>query len=302
MSKIVIPKSMGFTPNWLPQHGKQRMITKEGFRGWVLHTAVSNGRSIYNVFKNNSVESTVYIRKDGTGEQMMWVDERADCQVDGNWWSALGGSGFASMETWDGAGSSVWPNYNSNPSGGPAWTSEQVEAITDLIAWSSRDNVLNFPIQKATGPRGYGIGYHCQFTAPASSGKLRWNSSHACPGTKRIAQMPGIISLAKKKAAKVTPVPPTPTPKPTPPQEEPEVLTEGEIFQIWTTRKWRELIDEGGDGERDERTPADILWSAHKNTVQLEAKVDNLTAEVQQLRALIQEMNSPQAEAARPES
>jgi hypothetical protein len=292
---IVIPKSLGFTPRWLPQHGHQKMITKRGFRGWVLHTAVSNGRSIYNVFANNSVESTVYVRKDGTGEQMMWVDERADCQVDGNWWwdEQDGGSGFASMETWDGAGTSVWPDYNKNPSGGPAWTSEQIESITDLIAWSSRENVLDFPIQIANGARGYGIGWHNKYT---NTEPYEWNSSHACPGKRRIAQVPGIVSLAKKKANPVIPVP-KPTPAPPPPKESDDVaLTQDDVYTLWTGRQWKELVDEGADGDRDERTPADILYTTHKNTVQLEAKVDDLKAEIQQLRGLIQETHSPAGE------
>lgn len=294
---IVIPKSLGFTPRWLPQHGKQNMITKKGFRGWVLHTAVSNGLSVYNVFKDNSVESTVYIRKDGTGEQMMWVDERADCQVDGNWWydAQDGGSGFASMETWDGAGTSVWPDYNKNPSGGPAWTNDQVESITDLIAWSSRENVLDFPIQIASGARGYGIGWHNKYT---NTEPYEWNSSHACPGKKRIAQVPGIVAVARRKAAPVIPVPPKPPATPTPTQEEHVALTKDDAYTLWTGRPWREFIDEAGDGERDERTPADILYSAHENTVELQAKVKTLTDKVDQLTVLMQELHAPEPDQA----
>jgi hypothetical protein len=50
------------------------------------------------------------------------------------------------------------------------------------------------PLIKATGARGTGIGYHRQFQ---NTSPYEWTSSHACPGTKRIAQVPGIIERAK---------------------------------------------------------------------------------------------------------
>ncbi|MGH3501688.1 MAG: hypothetical protein ACRDQA_12500 [Nocardioidaceae bacterium] len=203
MTRIRVPASMGITWRPLPQQddfSRQPMITKRGFRGFVLHTAVSNGTSIWPYFSSASaagVESTLYIRKNGTGEQYVWLDQNADCQMDGNWWSAFGGSGFASIETWDGAGTSLWSDWRSNGNGGPPWTSAQIESITDILAWASKPDVLNYPIQKATGPRGYGIGWHRQFT---STTPYCWNHSHACPGDARVDQIPGVIAKAKRKA------------------------------------------------------------------------------------------------------
>lgn len=235
---ILIPKGLEFTWTPLPRHGHQQMISKRGFRGWVLHTAVSNGRSIFNVFKNSpdGVESTAYVRKDGTGEQYMWVDERADCQMDGNWWSEYGGSGFASLESWDGAGTSIWPDWRTNTSHCPPWNTAQIESITDVLAWSSRENVLNYPIQKATGPRGYGIGYHAQYT---KTSPYEWNKSHACPAPHRIAQVPGIIALAKKKAAPVVAVPTKPAPQPAPKPVETEMqISDQLVVPSWQKEQW----------------------------------------------------------------
>src|SRR5690606_3869707 len=49
-------------------------------------------------------------------------------------------------------------------------------------------------LKLADAPQGRGIGYHRQFTGKKAP---RWNESHACPGTKRIAQVPEIIKRAK---------------------------------------------------------------------------------------------------------
>lgn len=157
--------------------------------GLVLHTAVSNSSRLV---PSGEVRWHFYVNRDGKAYQFFPVNRPAACQVDGNYWTEGGiGWGFISVETWDGAGTSVWPDYNRNPSGGPAWTEAQLKTLSELAAWLHAEHGV--PLVKATGARGRGIGYHRQFT---NTKPYRWNSSHACPGNKRVAQVPTIISRA----------------------------------------------------------------------------------------------------------
>lgn len=197
------------------RESQKRTIVPQGL---VLHTAVSNSALLK---PSGEVRWHFYCNKDGALYQFFDTTRPAAAQVDGNYWTVNGqGRGFISVETWDGAGTSVWSDYNSNHSGGPAWTAKQVESLAKLAKWLN--DTHGVPLQKATGPRGKGIGYHRQFT---NTSPYEWNSSHACPGTKRIAQVPVIIKKAVE-LDKPKPKPPAPKPeqpKPTPlpiPQEE----------------------------------------------------------------------------------
>lgn len=168
----------------LPQSATAPIINPTGV---VMHTAVSSGTSLFTFFNGRSagVEAHFYIREDGTVEQYVDTAKRADCQLDGNSWVKNGTRyGFLSIESWDGGHPETTP-----------WNGNQVTAIVKLIAWMI--SVHNFPAVKATGPQGTGIGFHAQFTTPASSTALTWNHSHSCPALKRIAQMPTIINTVK---------------------------------------------------------------------------------------------------------
>lgn len=163
----------------LPQNKTQPVIRAVGV---VLHTAVSNGTSLFTFFNGRSsgVESHFYVREDGTVEQYMDTTRRADCQRDGNYFD---GKGFLSVETWDGGHPETTP-----------WNAKQVAAITDLIEWICRTH--NVPAIKATGAQGTGIGYHAQFT---SDSYPRWNKDHSCPTTTRIPQVPGITAAVRAR-------------------------------------------------------------------------------------------------------
>lgn len=167
--------------------------------GLVLHTAVSN-REL--VVPTGLTRWHFYVYKDGTTTQFFPVNHMAAAQLDGNEWSyGEGWEGFVSVETWDGAGTAVWPNYRSAPDSGPAWTPQQVEALARIAAWLHTEHGI--PLVKANAARdragveARGIGYHRQFqnTAPHE-----WTSSHACPGSRRIAQVPTVIARAQALA------------------------------------------------------------------------------------------------------
>lgn len=181
----------------LPRNAQQPAIKPVGV---VLHTAVSNSSSLYDFFngRSNGVESHFYIRENGTVEQYIDTNVRADCQLDGNSWLHNGERyGFISIETWDGG------HPETNP-----WNQAQLDNINSLIRWASVTH--NFPVVKATGAQGMGIGYHQQFTGTSFP---RWNETHSCPGSKRIAQVPGIISRLQAPVAKPTNTDPLPIPE-----------------------------------------------------------------------------------------
>src|SRR5690606_30552847 len=121
--------------------------------GLVLHTAVSNSSRLV---PSGEVRWHFYVNREGKAYQFFPVNRPAAAQLDGNYWTESGvGHGFLSVETWDGAGTSVWPDYNKNPSGGPAWTDAQVRTIAELAAWLHTEHGV--PLVKATAPRGRGI-------------------------------------------------------------------------------------------------------------------------------------------------
>lgn len=169
----------GATRRELPQNKTQKKITP---RSVVLHTAVSNSSDLYSYFSSGrtDVESHFYIDKNGNVLQYMDTTVMAHCQLDGNDYGV-------SIETWDGAGS-VWDGNNVNKI--PAWNAKQVAALTKLIDWICKTH--NIPVRKCPAWDGKGIGYHAQFT-----GRPGWNTSHACPGPARIAQIDGVINRVK---------------------------------------------------------------------------------------------------------
>lgn len=168
--------------------------------GLVLHTAVA---SASNLPPSGDTKWNWYLNREGKLYQYYAANEATAAHVDGNRWNDNGVyKGFLALESWDGYGTSVWPasKANSDPGSGPKWNDEQVEEIIELIVWLHKE--WDIPIVKATGVHGVGIGYHSQYLRPKP--QKRWTSSHACPGRARIAQVPGIIAEAKKRAAVVS--------------------------------------------------------------------------------------------------
>lgn len=185
----------------LPRNAEQPKITP---RSVVLHTAVSNGTSLFSFFNGRSagVESHFYVREDGTVEQYIDTDVRADAQLDGNPYAV-------SIETWDGAGR-VWDGRVTADI--PAWNAKQLGALAELLAWICTTHRI--PFQKCTAYDGYGIGWHAQFTGPRPS----WNQTHACPGARRIGQVPALIAAAKAAA--------------TSPEEQDMALTDSDLDKV----------------------------------------------------------------------
>lgn len=217
--------------------------------GLVLHTAVSNSQMLR---PSGDVRWHFYCNEDGELFQFFDTTRPAACQRDGNYWTEDGvGWGFISVETWDGAGR-VWDGQDVSDC--PPWTAKQVESLAKLYAWLHETHGV--PLVKATGVHGRGLGVHNDFTAKSG---LRWNTTHACPTSKRKAQRPTILarSVAIVKANSI--------PKPPPPKEEEDIVATLDdlrkvVREEVLDREYAEYIDNDGNGTRDKRTVADILY------------------------------------------
>lgn len=141
--------------------------------GAVFHVAVSEAESLHDFFSGPSggVESTGYIRRDGTIEQYRPLTVECDAQFDGNSWIENGRRlGLTSWET--------------QGMGEGEWTDAQIASIKKIIDFH-RDQ-WGVPSRVCPGPTTAGFGYHALFDA--------WNHNHhSCPGPDRIAQFKRVI-------------------------------------------------------------------------------------------------------------
>lgn len=141
--------------------------------GPIFHVAVSEASSLHDFFSNDGgIESTGYIRRDGTVEQYRPLNVECDAQFDGNSWIGTDGRryGFTSWET-QGMGEGTW-------------TPEQVASIEAIIAFHHEQ--WGTPYRVAPAWNVAGVGYHSLFA--------EWNhNNHSCPGPDRIVQFRRVI-------------------------------------------------------------------------------------------------------------
>jgi len=167
----------------IPENNTQSRINP---RALILHTAVSNGSSLYGFWTSSGsagVESHFYLQKDGDFEQYLDTTRRADCQRDGN-------SFGVSVETWDGYGA-VW----TRDADLPAWTTAQCNALVDLMVWMHRTHGL--PLRVSRYWNDSGVAWHNKYIgSPGFAAGPR-----TCPGARRIRQIPSLIERAKRVVA-----------------------------------------------------------------------------------------------------
>ena len=135
--------------------------------GAIFHIAVTEAPSLLADYQHRTdgVESTGYIRRDGTIEQYRPVTIRCDAQYDGN---AFGWPRRRGFTSWEGQGM-----------GDGVWTPEQLVAIKRIVLFHHLE--WGVPLRQAPAWNRAGFGYHAMFDA--------WNKSHhSCPGPARIAQ------------------------------------------------------------------------------------------------------------------
>lgn len=141
--------------------------------GAIFHVAVSEADSLHDFFeRDGGIESTGYIRRDGTIEQYRPLNVECDAQFDGNSWIEADGKryGFTSWET--------------QGMGVGEWTPEQLDAIKKIIRF--HHDHWGTPLQMPATWNGRGFGYHRLFS--------QWNhNNHSCPGDGRVRQFRGVI-------------------------------------------------------------------------------------------------------------
>lgn len=189
----------------------------------VFHIAVVN-RSVKSLHSNfsrsNQACSHFYVANDGSVEQ--YIDTARRSAAD-----AAGGNRTISIETAGGLGDDL----------GKPWSAAQVEALAQISAWAHKTHGIPLVEMKDSKPSSKGIGYHrlgvprSKWTPASEPGWLVpggevWSGAvgKVCPGSARMAQIPGIIARAKQIVAGNA-IPPKPggggTSKPTPPVVKP---------------------------------------------------------------------------------
>lgn len=147
--------------------------------GCILHVAISGADSLFPYFDGPSggIESTWYVRYDGTIEQYRDTEREADANGDGNSWIGSDGRryGLHSIET---------AGFEHGE-----WTDAQLQSIKRLLAWDAREH--DWPLQVIGRWNGKGVGYHVQFGAPGPYTNVRGKT---CPGPDRVQQFNNIIT------------------------------------------------------------------------------------------------------------
>lgn len=159
--------------------------------GAILHVDAGDSKSLYGYFssgKSDGIESHFHVPKDGPVEQYRDTHFEADANLKANSF-VVGGKryGFVSIET-QGKAKGEWN----------AW---QLQEIKRLLKWLSETH--DFPLEKATNPRGPGVGYHTLFGAPGP-----WTPvAKTCPGPDRVRQFNEILVpwFSVNQAPPVTP-------------------------------------------------------------------------------------------------
>lgn len=165
--------------------------------GGVVHVQDGQG-SLYGFFNTSGVfaSSTFGVRYDGTIEQFLDFHTIS-------WAQGRGNPYFFSIET---------EGYDrpTQRFGAPRWSRAQINSIAEIYAWAHR--IKPFPLSQMTSSKygARGVGYH-RLGVPASraqlnrgvsqTGGMLWSSAvgKTCPGNLRIAQVPEIVALTKKK-------------------------------------------------------------------------------------------------------
>lgn len=189
----------------------------------ILHTMVGSLWGTDGMFRADGyggAESHFGIGHDG--ENLQWQDTAFRAEANG-----AANSRAISIETADyGPGFGKWDTRNAALV--PPWTPGQLEAIAQTVAWAARTHGIPLVLVPDSGTQRRGVAYH-RLGVPARRGDVRsqtggelWSSAagKACPGAKRIAQVPEIVSRARKINAPVPPGKDVPRPQfPSVPQE-----------------------------------------------------------------------------------
>jgi N-acetylmuramoyl-L-alanine amidase len=176
---------VGWYPGAIRKEVTRHRTRMERHRGICEHVAVSEAASLFNYFnQSGNPTSHFYVRKDGKVEQYVDTIYIAPCQLDGN-------PTLISIETQGGV---------NNPDSEP-WTAAQCESLAGIAAWAHKLHGIPLKSMPNSLPSSTGVGYHRLGVDPwrVPNGE-KWSSAYGkiCPGTGKIAQIPGIITRANQ--------------------------------------------------------------------------------------------------------
>lgn len=176
----------------------------------VYHIAVSEASSLYGFFSGAGVCSHFYVRRDGTIEQYLPMSSKSKSEKNGN-------NRTASVET-QGGGSQQ------------SWTEAQVRSLAAIATFANQGHGVPLSLMPNSHTGTHGVGYHRlgidgNFPSDAlfggrqqrGGGELWTNSlGKTCPDNSarppdsisRIAQIPGIITLASGSGVQIPPTNP----------------------------------------------------------------------------------------------
>src|SRR5699024_6330767 len=187
-----------------------------------LHVAVSEAPSLFGYFNQKGIaDSHMYVRKDGTVEQMVDTAYQAYADLQGN-------DATISIETQGGL-------HNTQTE---KWTPAQIESLARIYAWAVKTHGIPLKIAKdsiPTGTSSHGLSWHRlgidgNFPSGLLSGRkaggMHYSRSRGkvCPGNAKIRQVDDVYRRARailggagSPAPSPAPSKPKPAPKPTRP-------------------------------------------------------------------------------------
>jgi murein DD-endopeptidase MepM/ murein hydrolase activator NlpD len=183
------------------QPGRPGSIAKKlaAPRRLILHTAVSGKTSLFDSFNVAGTPTAhFYVAHNGAVEQYIDTAFRSTANLDGN-------HDCITVESQDVG--RPFPAWDTKGSDVPAWTPAQLEALADLAVWAHLTHGVPLTLLPSAKPRTRGVGWHRQGIDPTrvADGEL-WSKARGkvCPGDRRIAQIPGIVSRAAEIMAQQT--------------------------------------------------------------------------------------------------
>jgi peptidoglycan hydrolase-like protein with peptidoglycan-binding domain len=161
-----------------------------------LHTMVGSLSGTDSYFRQSGYGgSESHFGVGGNGTAYQWQDCRytADANYRGSY-------RIISIETADIG--PEFPKWNTNDGRAvPAWTTQQVDAIAAIIAWCHKTYRIPLELIPDSKNTRKGVGYHRQgVQGYMVGGGEQWSTARGkvCPGDRRIAQIPTVISRAKQ--------------------------------------------------------------------------------------------------------
>lgn len=226
-------------------------------RGVVVHIMAGTLDGTQGWFNNPTAQASSHFGTGKAGALRQWVD------TDDRAWAQS-------------AGNRTWLSVENEGQGGDTLTEQQLDDNAAVLAWAHTE--YDVPLRLATGPEDRGLGYHAM-------GGSAWGGHTSCPGPRIVAQLPEIVTRAKRLVAGPT-------------QQEDDPMAGYSKDEIGDAVLYRDHIEAPADDPNVRKNPfwslASYIRSIYSaaNTVRKEqrltdAKIDALTKAIATLTDLV---------------